>query len=90
MRAGAGEIERAGRLIARAKRMIACWAMGLTQHRDAVATIRMLVNVLLLGGHIGVAVPAPEAVSLARRFFRPAPPRDTRLPSLRVRPVPPS
>ncbi len=47
------EIERAGRLIAQAKRMIACWAMGLTQHRDAVATIRMLVNVLLLGGHIG-------------------------------------
>ena len=27
--------------------------MGLTQHRDAVATIRMLVNLLLLGGHIG-------------------------------------
>ena len=35
------------------KRMIACWAMGLTQHRDAVVTIRMLVNLLLLGGHIG-------------------------------------
>ena len=47
------EIERAGRMIARSKRVIACWAMGLTQHRDAVATIRMLVNVLLLGGHIG-------------------------------------
>ena len=47
------EIERAGRMVARSKRMIACWAMGLTQHRDAVATIRMLVNVLLLGGHIG-------------------------------------
>ncbi len=47
------EIERAGRMIARSKRMIACWAMGLTQHRDAVATIRMLVNLLLLGGHIG-------------------------------------
>ncbi len=47
------EIERAGRMIARSKRVIACWAMGLTQHRDAVATIRMLVNILLLGGHIG-------------------------------------
>jgi molybdopterin-dependent oxidoreductase alpha subunit len=47
------EIERAGLMIAGARRMIACWAMGLTQHRDAVATIRMLVNVLLLGGHIG-------------------------------------
>ena len=40
-------------MIARSKRMICCWAMGLTQHRDAVATIRMLVNLLLLGGHIG-------------------------------------
>ena len=47
------EIERAGRMLARSKRMIACWAMGLTQRRDAVATIRMLVNVLLLGGHMG-------------------------------------
>jgi molybdopterin-dependent oxidoreductase alpha subunit len=46
-------IERAGRMIARSKRMIACWAMGLTQHRDAVLTIRTLVNLLLLGGHIG-------------------------------------
>ncbi len=50
---GREEIERAGRLVARSKRMICCWAMGLTQHRDAVATIRTLVNVLLLGGHIG-------------------------------------
>lgn len=33
--------------------MICSWAMGLTQHRDAVATIRMYVNLLLLGGHIG-------------------------------------
>ncbi|MGH7497480.1 MAG: molybdopterin dinucleotide binding domain-containing protein, partial [Gemmatimonadales bacterium] len=47
------EIERAGRVVARAKRMICCWAMGLTQHRDAVLTIRMYVNLLLLGGHIG-------------------------------------
>ena len=47
------EIEAAGRMIARSKRMICCWAMGLTQHRDAVATIRMYVNLLLLGGHIG-------------------------------------
>ena len=47
------EIERAGRLVARSKRVICCWAMGLTQHRDAVATIRMYVNLLLLGGHIG-------------------------------------
>ncbi|HZS61950.1 MAG TPA: FdhF/YdeP family oxidoreductase, partial [Gemmatimonadaceae bacterium] len=47
------DIEHAGRMIARAKRMICCWAMGLTQHKDAVAGIQMLVNMLLLGGHIG-------------------------------------
>ncbi len=47
------EIERAGRLVAGSRRIIACWAMGLTQHRDAVVTIRTLVNLLLLGGHIG-------------------------------------
>jgi molybdopterin-dependent oxidoreductase alpha subunit len=46
-------IEQAGRMIARAKRMICCWAMGLTQHKDAVAGIQVLVNLLLLGGHIG-------------------------------------
>jgi anaerobic selenocysteine-containing dehydrogenase len=47
------QIEEAGLMVAGAKRMICCWAMGLTQHRDAVATIRMLVNLLLMGGHIG-------------------------------------
>ncbi|HEU5154949.1 MAG TPA: FdhF/YdeP family oxidoreductase, partial [Gemmatimonadales bacterium] len=47
------QIEEAGLMVAAAKRMICCWAMGLTQHRDAVATIRMLVNVLLMGGHVG-------------------------------------
>jgi molybdopterin-dependent oxidoreductase alpha subunit len=47
------DIERAGRMMAHAKRMICCWAMGLTQHRDAVAGIQVLVNLLLLGGHIG-------------------------------------
>ncbi len=30
-----------------------CWAMGLTQHSDAVATIREVVNLLLLQGNIG-------------------------------------
>ena len=32
---------------------IACWAMGLTQHRNGVAVIQEVVNLLLLGGHIG-------------------------------------
>ena len=46
-------IERAGVMMARSKRMIICWAMGLTQHRNAVATIQTMTNLLLLGGHIG-------------------------------------
>ncbi|HEY0797901.1 MAG TPA: FdhF/YdeP family oxidoreductase [Candidatus Baltobacteraceae bacterium] len=40
-------------MLAKSKRTVACWAMGLTQHKEAVATIRELINVLLLGGHIG-------------------------------------
>ncbi|GAA1557885.1 FdhF/YdeP family oxidoreductase [Actinomadura kijaniata] len=36
-----------------AKRIVVCWAMGLTQHRNAVPTIREIVNFLLLRGNIG-------------------------------------
>jgi molybdopterin-dependent oxidoreductase alpha subunit len=36
-----------------AESVIVCWAMGLTQHRNAVATIREIVNFLLLRGNIG-------------------------------------
>jgi len=35
------------------KRLICCWAMGLTQHEHAVANIQEVVNLLLLGGHLG-------------------------------------
>jgi len=35
------------------RRVITCWAMGLTQHRNAVATIRELANVHLLLGALG-------------------------------------
>lgn len=40
-------------IVMRSKAMISCWAMGLTQQRDAVATIQEIVNMHLLGGHIG-------------------------------------
>jgi molybdopterin-dependent oxidoreductase alpha subunit len=40
-------------LAAASERTIVCWAMGLTQHKNSVATIREVVNFLLLGGHIG-------------------------------------
>jgi molybdopterin-dependent oxidoreductase alpha subunit len=36
-----------------ARSVIVCWAMGLTQHRNAVPTIREIVNFLLLRGNIG-------------------------------------
>jgi len=36
-----------------AEKIIVCWAMGLTQHKHAVATIREIVNVLLMRGMIG-------------------------------------
>ncbi len=46
-------IREAAALIASRKKIIACWAMGLTQHRNAVDTIREVVNLLLLKGSIG-------------------------------------
>ncbi|MQA25786.1 MAG: FdhF/YdeP family oxidoreductase [Micromonosporaceae bacterium] len=49
----AEEIGAAHRMVLESKRIIVCWAMGLTQHRNAVATIREVVNFLLLRGNIG-------------------------------------
>ena len=46
-------IARAAQIAMRSERIICCWAMGLTQHRNAVATIQEVMNFLLLGGHIG-------------------------------------
>ena len=34
-------------------RIICCWAMGLTQHRNSVATIEEVMNFLFLKGNIG-------------------------------------
>ncbi len=47
------EIKKLGTLMSRADSIICCWAMGLTQHKNSVATIQEIVNVLLLGGNIG-------------------------------------
>lgn len=47
------EIEQALAMILASKRTIVCWAMGLTQHKHSVATIREVVNLLLLRGDIG-------------------------------------
>ena len=45
-----------------------CWAMGITQHRNAVATIKEFVNLALLQGNIGKpgAGPVPGARPLQR------------------------
>jgi len=40
--------------LAGTSRIIACWAMGLTQHENAVANIQEVVNLLLLRGAMGV------------------------------------
>ncbi|MFF1545905.1 FdhF/YdeP family oxidoreductase [Streptomyces sp. NPDC058291] len=46
-------IEEALRMVLASRRTIVCWAMGLTQHKHAVPTIREVVNFLLLRGNIG-------------------------------------
>ena len=47
------EIEAAADTYRRARSVISCWAMGLTQHITAVACIQDLVNLHLLRGNIG-------------------------------------
>jgi molybdopterin-dependent oxidoreductase alpha subunit len=46
-------IREAVALIRDRKKIIVCWAMGLTQHENAVDNIREVVNLLLLKGSIG-------------------------------------
>ena len=47
------DVRRAYEMIAGAGRVIVCWAMGITQHLGATDTIDEIVNLALLGGHIG-------------------------------------
>jgi molybdopterin-dependent oxidoreductase alpha subunit len=46
-------IREAARFLIDHERIIFCWAMGLTQHENAVDNIREIVNLLLLRGAIG-------------------------------------
>jgi len=46
-------IQAAARVFIESERTIFCWAMGLTQHRNAVANIQEIVNLMLLRGQIG-------------------------------------
>ncbi|MGL4745314.1 MAG: FdhF/YdeP family oxidoreductase, partial [Dermatophilaceae bacterium] len=47
------QIERVADLLAASRATVWCWAMGLTQHRHAVATIREIANLALVRGDIG-------------------------------------
>ena len=47
------EIRKAVELLKFKKRIIVCWAMGITQHQNGVATIKEIVNLVSLKGSIG-------------------------------------
>ncbi len=47
------DIREAAALFIQARTAITCWAMGLTQHHNAVETIREVVNLHILTGKIG-------------------------------------
>ncbi|CAN7276177.1 FdhF/YdeP family oxidoreductase [Terrabacter sp. LjRoot27] len=47
------QIERVAELFATSRKTVLCWAMGVTQHRHAVATIKEMANVALVQGNIG-------------------------------------
>ena len=47
------DIEKLASAMRASNSTIVCWAMGLTQHHNSVATIQEIANTLLLGGHIG-------------------------------------
>lgn len=47
------QIEEIARVYATGDRVISTWGMGITQHKHGVATIKTLVNLMLLRGNIG-------------------------------------
>lgn len=49
------QIKEAATMVKKAKSMIVCWAMGITQHENGSDNVKEIVNFLLLGGNIGRA-----------------------------------
>ncbi len=47
------QVREAAAILKDKKKIIACWAMGLTQHKNAVDSIKEIANLLLLKGSIG-------------------------------------
>jgi molybdopterin-dependent oxidoreductase alpha subunit len=46
-------IHQAAEIALNSRRMICCWAMGITQHKNGVANVQTIVNFALLRGQIG-------------------------------------
>ncbi|WP_193374599.1 FdhF/YdeP family oxidoreductase [Nocardiopsis ganjiahuensis] len=46
-------VEEITAMVVASERIVVCWAMGLTQHKHSVPTIREVVNFLLLRGNVG-------------------------------------
>ena len=51
------KIDAAAKIFIESERTIFCWAMGLTQHKNAVANIQEIVNLMLLRGQLGSRAP---------------------------------
>ena len=49
------QLERVAAIYARARAVIVCYGMGITQHRHGTANVQHLVNLLLLRGNLGRA-----------------------------------
>ena len=47
------QVEECAAMFRDSSRTVTCWAMGLTQHRNSVATIKEIANVAFLQGNIG-------------------------------------
>jgi len=47
------QLKETAAILCKQKKIIICWAMGLTQHKNAVYTIKEVINILLLKGSIG-------------------------------------
>jgi molybdopterin-dependent oxidoreductase alpha subunit len=47
------EIEALAQIYVNGKRVIATWGMGLTQHKNSVAAVHMLSNLMMMRGNIG-------------------------------------
>ncbi|MBE7175840.1 MAG: FdhF/YdeP family oxidoreductase [Mucilaginibacter polytrichastri] len=47
-------IRKAAEMLRDKKKIIICWAMGITQHKNGVETIREIVNLALMKGSIGI------------------------------------